>query len=89
MAVEFMATRRSGRGARSKRLDNLVFLLELVTKGNNVISRTLLGDGGFAGGVPLGPNLERSALRFCHGGKLGELHGLAFYSDGSFVCSNF
>eukprot|EP00957_Ditylum_brightwellii_P166156 12649620-Ditylum_brightwellii.AAC.1 len=78
MAVDFMGTRRSGRGVRSERLDNLVFLLEFDTKGNNVISRTLFEDSRFAGGVPLGPNLEGSVLGFRHGGKLGKLQGLAF-----------
>eukprot|EP00957_Ditylum_brightwellii_P105742 8064489-Ditylum_brightwellii.AAC.2 len=46
MAVGFMTARKSRRGARSERLDDLVFLLYLATKGYNVISRMLLGDGG-------------------------------------------
>eukprot|EP00957_Ditylum_brightwellii_P068820 5224115-Ditylum_brightwellii.AAC.1 len=60
MAVGFMAAWRSRRGAGWERLDNLVFILEFGTEGDNVVSRMLLGDGGFAGGVPLGPNLEGS-----------------------------
>eukprot|EP00957_Ditylum_brightwellii_P135647 10344276-Ditylum_brightwellii.AAC.1 len=58
-------------------------------KGDNVVSRVLLGNGGFADGVPLGPNLEGNVVIFCHGGKLGELQGLAFCSNGSFVHSDF
>eukprot|EP00957_Ditylum_brightwellii_P186491 14198978-Ditylum_brightwellii.AAC.1 len=60
MVVGFMAAGRSRRGAGLKRLDNLVFLLEFGTKDDNIVSRTLLGDSRFAGGVPLGPDLEGS-----------------------------
>eukprot|EP00957_Ditylum_brightwellii_P045361 3438368-Ditylum_brightwellii.AAC.1 len=80
-----MAARRSGRGARSEKHDDLFFLLEFSTEGNNVISRVLLGDGRFTGGVSLEPNLEASVLGFCHVGKLGELQDLAFGSNGGFI----
>eukprot|EP00957_Ditylum_brightwellii_P097859 7452222-Ditylum_brightwellii.AAC.1 len=84
-----MAAKRSRRGARLERLDHPVFLLEFSTNGDNVISRTLLGNIGLAGGVPLVPNLEGSILGFCHGGKLGELQGLAFCGYVGFVHSDF